>query len=141
MASYHIEPPEQFVFSQQDVWPRWIQRFERFRITCTSGLKTKSDKAQVNRMIYSMGSDADDILSSFRLTVEDKKVYDTVVQSFEQYFIKKRNVIYERAKFNRREQHEGEQVDTVITALNTLSEHCVYGDLCNEMIRDKIVVG
>jgi hypothetical protein len=42
--------------------------------------------------------------------------------------------------FNRRKQ-EGESVDTFITALYTLSEHCNYGALTEEMIRNRIVVG
>ena len=46
-----------------------------------------------------------------------------------------------RAKFNQRRQEDGESVDAFITALYTLSEHCNYGNLHDEMIRDRIVVG
>ena len=49
--------------------------------------------------------------------------------------------IFERARFNSRKQEEGELADVFITALHTLSEHCNYGALRNEMIRDRIVVG
>ena len=42
---------------------------------------------------------------------------------------------------NQRFQQEGEKVDTFITALFTLSEHCKYGALTEELIRDRIVVG
>ena len=51
------------------------------------------------------------------------------------------NVIFERAKFNRRRQEKGETVDTFIIALHTLAEHCNFGTLTDEMIRDRIVVG
>ena len=47
-------------------------------------------------------------------------------------------MIFERAKLNQRRQEEGEPVDSFITAL---AEHCAYGALHNEMIRDHIVVG
>ena len=50
-------------------------------------------------------------------------------------------MIYERAKFDLRKQEEGESVDSFITALYELDEHCGYADLHDEMIRDKIVVG
>ena len=40
-----------------------------------------------------------------------------------------------------RRQEEGELVDAFITALYLLAEHCGYGDLHGEMIRDRIVVG
>ena len=50
-------------------------------------------------------------------------------------------MIYERAKFNQRKQMTGEPVDSFITSPHKLIEHCDYGALKDEMIRDKIVVG
>ena len=55
-------------------------------------------------------------------------------------FLKKRNIIFERAKFNLRRQQEGESVDDFITSLHSLSEYCNYGQLRDEMIQDWIVV-
>ena len=52
--------------------------------------------------------------------------------------MRKRNVIFERARFR---QEEGEAVDAFITSLYSLAEHCSYGTLHDEMIRDRIVVG
>ena len=117
MATYQMAPPEKFTFSQPEEWPKWIRRFERFRVA--SGLKAKSEEAQVNTLVYSMGIEADDILYSFGLTDAQKKEYATVVSSFERYFVKKRSVIYERARFNQRKQLEGESVDTFVTALGS----------------------
>ncbi|UYV73012.1 K02A2.6-like [Cordylochernes scorpioides] len=54
---------------------------------------------------------------------------------------RKRNVIYERAKFNRRSQGESEPVEEFITNLYVLAENCNYGILKEEMIRDRLVVG
>ena len=88
-----------------------------------------------------MGSEADDIMGSFSLSDEDSKKFGTVKAKFEAHFIKKRNVVFERAKFNTREQEEGEAVDSFITSLYKLSEHCAYGDLREELIRDRIVIG
>jgi hypothetical protein len=45
---------------------------------------------------------------------------------FEGYFVKRRNVIYEWAKFNMRRQQEGEPVNEFITSLYSLVEHCDY---------------
>ena len=47
-----------------------------------------------------MGDAADDILTGLSLTEEERKVYNTVKTKLEQHFVKKRNVIFERAKFN-----------------------------------------
>ena len=65
----------------------------------------------------------------------------TVKKNFEDYFVKCRNPIFERAKFNQRSQKEGKSVDNFVTDLHVLAEHCSYGPLHDEMIRDKLVVG
>ena len=83
-----------------------------------SGLSEKSSENQVNTLVYTMGDSADDILASLGLTEEEKKTYDTVVAKFQGHFVKKRNVIFERAKFNQRKQEEGESVDNFVTALD-----------------------
>ena len=97
MAAYQVAPPEQFDFSRLDDWPKWVRRFEKFR--CMSGLTDKAEAVQVHTLIYSMGDAADDILKSFHLTEEESKTYGTVKDKFDNHFIKKRNVIYERARF------------------------------------------
>ena len=139
MATYQITTPEKFNFKEPDSWPKWIRRFERF--SQASGLTEKSSESQVNTLIYSMGEEADDILFSFGLTDEQSKNFETIKGKFEQHFIKKCNVVYERAKFNLRKQEEGEHVDPFITDLYKLAEHCSYGNLRDELIRDRIVIG
>ena len=138
-TSYQIAAPESFDCSNSDEWPRWVRRFERFRTA--SGLISKSEESQVNTLLYSMGDAADDILLSFGLSAEELKKYKTVKEKFDEYFIKKKNTIYERARFNSRKQEEGEPVETFITALHKLAAKCEYGLLHDEMIRDRIVVG
>ena len=138
-ATYQVTPPEQFTFSRPQEWPKWIRRFERFRNA--TGLATKEETVQVNTLIYTMGDEADDIFRSFGLSEEEKKVYTTVLNKFESHFVKRRYIIFERAKFNMRIQGENEPVDAFITDLYSLAEHCGYTNLHDEMIRDRLVVG
>lgn len=49
-----------------------------------------------------MGEVADDKAVSLGLTTEEAKDYNTVKEKFESQFVVKRNVIFERAKFNLR---------------------------------------
>lgn len=139
VATFQVSTPEPFCFARPEEWPKWIRRFERFRVA--SGLVSRGEEAQVNTLIYAMGDQADDILRSFTLSEEDRKNYTAVKGMFDSHFVQRRNVIFERAKFNRRRQEEGESVEAFITALYTLAEHCGYGGLHDEMVRDRIVVG
>ena len=50
-------------------------------------------------------------------------------------------MIFERARFNRRSQRDGENAEEYIAALYSLAENCQYGALKEEMIRDRLVVG
>ena len=138
MTTYQISLPEPFDFSKPENWPKWIRHFERFRQA--SNLSAQTDESQVNTMIYTMGNNADDILCSFHLTEEQKKNYDTVKEKFKSDFVKKWNTIFERACFNMRKQ-EGEPANSFITDLYCLAEHCGYGTLHDELIRDRLVVG
>ena len=106
-----------------------------------SGLSAKAEDKQVNTLVYSMGAKAEDIFQAFSLSEEESKSYNTVNTKFESHFIKRRNTIFELAKFNRRVQQEGESVDDFIIDLYSLAEHCHYGQLHDEMVRDRIVVG
>ena len=65
---------------------------------------------QIN-MIYCMGDEADDIVKSFTFAIADEKKYTKVKEKFDQHFIIKRNLIFERAKFNMRKQETSEPVD------------------------------
>ena len=138
-GTYQVQPPEPFSFSRPNEWPKWARRFERFRVA--SGLGSQGEEVQVNTLLYAMGDDADDILRSFQLSTADQKKYSEVKGRFDQHFVKKRNVIFERARFNRRKQEESETVDAFITDLYALAEHCSYTGLHDEMIRDRLVVG
>ena len=63
--------------------------------------------------------------------------YVKVKEKFDQHFIVKRNVIFERAKFNMRTQEPGEPIDIFITDPYGLSEHCEFGAIREELIRDR----
>ena len=139
MATYQISAPEPFDFSNTDDWSKWIRQFERFRQS--SKLSGKSEENQISTLIYSMGDTADDIYQSFCLTDEGEHSYEVVKKKFDDHFMKKKNVIYERDKFNMRRQEEGKPVDAFITALYNLASKCDYGTLNDELIRDRIVVG
>ena len=67
--------------------------------------------------------------------------YTTVKEKFETYFVVKKNIIYERAKFNSRVQEDNESVSEFIMHLLKLAEHCDFQALKDELIRNRIVVG
>ncbi|KAL1468421.1 hypothetical protein MTO96_041493 [Rhipicephalus appendiculatus] len=81
MASFVIEPPDAFNFSSPNEWPKWKQRFERFRTS--SGLCVKPEQHQVDALLYIMGEQAEKIYATFPLSEENSKKFDAVVQQFD----------------------------------------------------------
>ena len=90
------------------------------------------ETSQINTLIYAMGDKADNILTSLKLTEAQKRKYDVVRQKLEQCFVKRRNPIFEWAKFSQRKQEEDEPADSFILALYCLAEYCGYGELHDE---------
>ena len=71
--SFQVAPPEPFSFKKPDHWPKWIRRFERFRLA--SALAEKEKVTKVNALIYAMEDEADDIMTGFGSTDEEKRDY------------------------------------------------------------------
>ena len=80
-------------------------------------------------------------MRSTHISDDDRKKYDTVLGKFDEFFQVRKNVIFERARFNRRHQLQDETSEQYITALYHLVENCAYGDLKDEMICNRVVVG
>lgn len=140
MATIRLEPPPPLDFTDADSWPRWKKRFEQFRIA--SGLCHEDESRQVSTLLYCLGEGAEEVLQATAVSLEKaKQRYDDAIETFEAYFRVKRNIIYERARFNSRNQLEGEPVEQYVLSLHSLARNCEYGDLREELIRDRIVIG
>ena len=90
-----------------------------------------------------MGEKADRIFKTFTYgSGESADKYDVVIKNFEQYFVPKRNVIYERSMFHARKQSENETVEQYYSDLHALVQKCSYPDeMQDEMLRDRLVLG
>jgi hypothetical protein len=71
MASIRLQPPPAFDFHNPDEWLRWKRRFEQFRLA--SGLSEESDERQISTLLYCMGEDVEDTLTSTTITEEERK--------------------------------------------------------------------
>ena len=83
-----------------------------------------------------MGPEAEKIFSQFGLADAEANDFQS---RFSDYFEPKRNVIYERAKFHKRNQKEGESVEEYIRHLHDLSEHADFADR-ESTIHDRLVL-
>ena len=76
--------------NQADLWPKWLGRFERYRIA--SRLQNKTEQEQVGTLLYAMGECADDIVTTLHVNKETAS-YTEVRAALNGYFAAQRNTI------------------------------------------------
>lgn len=145
-TTYQVKPPEEFDLKEPLLWQNWIRRFNMFRTA--TGLNLKSDEQQVNMLLYCMGEEADQLLTSLGISENDRKSYEDTVKHFDKYFKTKKNIFYQRTLFIQQNQKPGQKVDAYINDLYKMAEKCEWScqdcnsrRYCEEMIMLKIVTG
>ncbi|KAL6474323.1 hypothetical protein MHYP_G00178840 [Metynnis hypsauchen] len=90
-------------------------------------METQEDENQLNALIYAMGEEAEDILTSLHLSPAEASEFCTVRNKLDAHFITRRNVIFERAKFNQRVKEELNRMEQqgVISKVEQPTEWCV----------------
>ena len=67
--------------------------------------------------------------------------FEELVQKLEEHFSPKPSEIVERFRFHTRSRKPGESVANFIASLRALSEHCNFGTVLEDMLRDRLVCG
>ncbi|CAM1296134.1 Uncharacterised protein r2_g539 [Pycnogonum litorale] len=132
-----FSPPKEFDFDPAN-WSEWFGRWQRYRTI--SKFSVDDAQLQIDSFLYCMGSKSESIFNGLGLSDTDSKVYDKVTDAFTKYFSPRKYVIYERARFFRRDQRAGETVEQFIRALNDVADRCDFSNR-SEQMRDRIVVG
>lgn len=86
-ATFTIKPPEPFDFTKPHEWEKWIRRFECFRLA--SNLNSSSEANQVNKLVYCMRDEADNVLRGLDLTPEQWQWYKAVKNGYDRFFYPK----------------------------------------------------
>ena len=71
-----LKPRDNFDFSKPDNWEKWRKRFEQYRVAF--GLKQEDEPRQVTTLLYSMGEEAESVLSSTGINDADREKYDAM---------------------------------------------------------------
>ena len=82
------------------------------------------------------------MLSSTNISADDQKSTIKVIEKFKEYFKVCKNMIYERARFNRHNKLDRETAEEYITVLYVLVKTCYYkAELVDKVLFDRLVVG
>jgi len=96
MATFQVDPPDEFDFGTPESWPQRFQPFQRFR--AASDLTNKDQPFQVNALLYTMGPKSGDMHPSLVLTADEKTVDATVTKSLKPLFHMKQQPLLQYIK-------------------------------------------
>ena len=141
MADSRLPPPAEMDLKGDVVsnWQYFRESFENYERA--TELRKKSDEVRVNTLLHVMGKECYMIYKNLPIPDGDKKETDKVLKHLQDYFMPKRNIIYERYIFSTTNQEKDEKLDVYLTRLRKLIATCDYGTLHDEMLRDRLVIG
>ena len=121
-------------------WKKFKQVWNNYEIA--SHLKNEADELRTATLLTCIGADALDVYNGLEFANDAEKTsIKIVLEKLEIFCIGKTNIIFERYKFNKREQLESESIESFVAGLRTLAKTCTFGTLEESLIRDRIVVG
>ena len=121
-------------------WKQWKQVWNAYELV--TRLNKQTDEYRVAAFIPCIGPKGLTIHNGLPFQSEgEKKSLAKILELWESYCLGKTNTIYERYRFNNRNQDAGESIDTYASNLRSLSDTCNFGALKDEMIRDRVVCG
>ena len=135
-----LDPPKKFSFRPEEC-PEWSTEFRRFR---TAGkLHLEDGEIQRDTLTYCMGQEAEKIYRTHLFSMQrgNQTNFDCLMQKLTNYFIPKRNIIYERSQFQERKQKENKTIEEFYRVLKDLVRFCNYGNEEKSIIRDRFAVG
>ena len=125
-----------------DKWKKFKRAWENYALA--TELSKKSEQVQVATLLTVIGEEAREVYSTFTgwAAVGDSSKIDPVLNKFEEYCKPRKNIPFERYRFNRRTQESGESYDQYRTSLRQLAESCDFATITpDEILRDRLVFG
>ena len=144
-SNYMLPPPLVLDIHDQQAAEKW----KKFKLAWTNyslatGLSDKAEPVQVATLLTVIGEEAREVFSTFSGWEhdDDNEKIAPVLAKFEQYCQPRRNIPFERYRFNRRSQESGETYDQYRTELRKIAENCDFQSITpNEILRDRLVFG
>lgn len=138
MTTFNLPPPLKVQGNLSINWKNFRQQFDVFMVA--SEKKTKSKAIQVAILLNVIGEEGVNIFNNFTLTKEEKDDMEKVLNEFELYCNPRKNIVFQRYTFHKRNQKDGEAFDSFLTDIQKLVQGCEFKDEL-DMVRDRIVLG
>lgn len=144
-TGYALPPPPTLEIHSPNAaekWKKFLLAWENYALA--TELPKKAEGVQVATLLTVIGEEAREVYSTFNDwdAEGDEKKIKPVLKKFGEYCEPRKNIPFERFKFNRRVQEPGETYDQYRTALRKLADGCDFEAITpEEILRDRLVFG
>ena len=114
--------------------------FMEFDVYVDAAHPTATDATKIKIMLNLAGREAIERSRSF-VFGENESTLQNWKAKFYQLCQPMKNLIILRHNFNTKQQKEGESFHAFLTGLRNQADACEFGDMKDELLRDRIVVG
>ena len=137
MLPANLPPPKPLVMDDNLTtnWNAWKKAWTRYEVA--TGVNKQEQLVRVSTLLSVIGEDAKIAFDAFEWgETEDDSTIEDVLAKFDEYCEPRTQVIYERYRFNNRNQEPGE---SIASYLKELSQH--ESITPDDILRDRIVLG
>lgn len=140
VSDYRGLAPMDFSGNLSENWKLWKQKFENYMVASEIG--KKDEKIQIAQLLHYIGEEGFNIYNTFTYeSDEDRNKVCVVIKKFDNHFLPKRNLSYERFKFFTRKQLINESIEQFVTDLKNKARSCEFGELKDNLIKDIFTCG
>lgn len=119
-------------------WKLWVQKFNNYLIaTEASG---KDDKIQCAKLLHTLRDEAITIYNTFTFTGVEKDNLAQLIQKFENYFVLKKSLAFERYKFFTLRQ-EAKSIEQFAIEIRNQAKKCEFAQLENDLVKTILTIG
>ena len=139
---FNVKPPDPVKLdkSKNENWKLWKQLWTHYTIASNLDHPSRSPNFKKSLLISTMGVEALQIYNGCDPSDED--TCEDILQKLDTFILGETNEIFERYKFNSRQQQNGESVDSYLNSLKILRKTCNFCDCMKDsLIRDRLVLG
>ena len=101
-------------------WSEWKEMWEYYSVA--SKVNKEEGDVQVAALLTAIGPEARKVFKTWNLSATQKKDIKGVVERFDNYCNPRKNVPFERYRFNSRQEEPGETFDRYVTSLHQIAD-------------------
>lgn len=144
--NHFIRPPKPLIIEHDKdmakAWKLWKQQYSYFETAAM--MVNKPQNIQIATFMSTIGPTAIQLYNTLPqpdIPARGELTLAQVKNLFENYFIPRVNVTFERYKFHKIFQCDNETIDELMSRLRLQAQNCAFENLIDGMLRDQLILG